>query len=277
MKYHMLICGCITALLLVGCSSSDKSESAQIDTESSDVHIADDTSSQIVEEPSLTKEAVRVMPAGAEILPDSCTEEIIAEFFTAQPIPDDVFEKMSGVSYHENPYISLDELRYLRMLHYSSDGSIRIGEMIVNQQIADDVLEIFSALFETGYPIESMLLIDEYGGDDEASMAANNTSCFNYREIAGTTTLSNHALGLAIDVNPLYNPYITYNADGSENVSPSDAQAYADREAEFDMKIDEDDLCLKLFSEHGFEWGGYWSSPKDYQHFEFAMGNDDLY
>ena len=111
-------------------------------------------------------------------------------------------------------------------------------------------------------------MIDEYDGDDLASMEDNNTSCFNYRPVEGTSSLSKHALGLAIDINPFYNPYITYNKDGSEKVSPANASAYADRTSSFPYKIDENDLCYQLFKEHGFTWGGHWNSCKDYQHFQ---------
>ena len=102
------------------------------------------------------------------------------------------------------------------------------------------------------------------------SCEANNTSCFNYRQVVGSSSLSKHALGLAIDINPLYNPYITYNGDGSANVYPENAADYVDRSKEFPYKIDENDLCYKLFTEHGFTWGGHWNNVKDYQHFQKA-------
>ena len=111
-------------------------------------------------------------------------------------------------------------------------------------------------------------MIDEYDGDDISSMEANNPSCFNYRPIQDSTKLSKHALGLAVDINPLYNPYITYNTDGTEDVSPVSGSAYADRSISFSYKIDESDLCYKLFTQHGFTWGGNWNSCKDYQHFQ---------
>ena len=113
-----------------------------------------------------------------------------------------------------------------------------------------------------------MLLIDEYDGDDTASMEDNNTSCFNYRVVEGSDSLSKHAYGLAIDVNPFYNPYVTYEKDGAERVSPAAAMGYADRSVNFPYKIDEEDLCCRLFKEHGFIWGGNWNSLKDYQHFQ---------
>ena len=84
----------------------------------------------------------------------------------------------------------------------------------------------------------------------------------------GTTKLSKHAYGLAVDINPFYNPYVRYNEDGSLHIDPAGSEPYADRTAAFPYKIDENDLCLKLFKEHGFTWGGDWNSMKDYQHFQ---------
>ena len=98
-------------------------------------------------------------------------------------------------------------------------------------------------------------------------MQENNTSAFNYREIAGTSRLSQHSLGLAIDINPKFNPYVK-EKDGELTISPANAEDYVDRTQEFEYKIDENDLCYQLFTAHGFTWGGSWNSVKDYQHFE---------
>ena len=192
--------------------------------------------------------------------------------FYYEPISNDVFKRISGVSYPVDCTISLDDLRYVGLLYVDFDENTQSGEMICNKAIAQDILEIFSELYNNGYQIESIKLIDEFEGDDTASMLANNTSCFNYRVVEGTTRLSNHAKGLAIDLNPFYNPYITYNKDGSTNISPEGSEAYADRNDSFPYKIDENDLAYKLFKEHGFTWGGNWNSVKDYQHFEKKIG-----
>lgn len=196
----------------------------------------------------------------------------ISEYFYYEPISNEVFKRISGVSYPVDCTISLDDLRYVSLLYVDFDGNTQNGEMICNKAIAEDILEIFSELYNNGYQIESIKLIDEFDGDDTASMLANNTSCFNYRVVEGTNKLSNHAKGLAIDLNPFYNPYITYNKDGSINISPEGSEAYADRNASFPYKIDENDLAYKLFKEHGFTWGGNWNSVKDYQHFEKKIG-----
>jgi len=167
--------------------------------------------------------------------------------------------------------ISYDDLRYLHIMHYNFDGELVEGEMICNKGIAQDLVEIFYELYRNEYRIEKVLLIEKYQGDDTVSMEDNNTSCFNYRSVPNSSSLSKHALGLAIDINPLYNPYITYNEDGSENVSPAAGSEYADRNISFPYKIDEKDLCYKLFTEHGFTWGGNWNSCKDYQHFQKVL------
>ena len=201
---------------------------------------------------------------------DSSFEErvVYMDGFYYEPIPDNIKEKIMGVSYKENNNVLLDDLRYCVLLYVDFNGETKSGEMICNKSIAQDIMEIFYELYQNGYQIQSINLVDEYGGDDHASMLANNTSCFNYREVDGTTKLSNHAYGLAIDLNPFYNPYVTYGKDGSVNISPEGSEAYADRDSEFPYKIDENDLAYKLFIAHGFKWGGNWNSCKDYQHFE---------
>ena len=193
---------------------------------------------------------------------------IYQEDFYSEPISNEIFKRISGISYPVDCSVPLDELRYLKLQYIDFNGDSQEGEMICNKSISEDVLEIFYELYQNGYQIESIKLIDEFNGDDTASMLANNTSCFNYRVVEGTTRLSNHAKGLAIDLNPFYNPYITYNKDGSVNISPEGSEAYADRNSSFPYKIDENDLAYKLFKEHGFTWGGNWNSVKDYQHFE---------
>ncbi len=121
-----------------------------------------------------------------------------------------------------------------------------------------------------GYQIEQIRLIDEYGADDLLSMQDNNTSCFNYRTIAGTNKISMHGRGLAIDINPFFNPYVTYKNGLAARISQG-AESYADRSQSFAFKIDENDLCYKLFTAHGFQWGGNWNYSKDYQHFEKSL------
>ena len=211
---------------------------------------------------------------------DVVDEEIIPENrvtykdgFYYQPLDDMVIDRITGCSYPvleegESIEIGYNDLSYVVVQYVGFDFETHQGEIICNNAIAQDLVEIFYELYRNEYQLESIALIEEYGGDDYASCEANNTSCFNYRQVVDSSSLSKHALGLAIDINPLYNPYITYNGDGSNNVYPETAVDYADRSKAFPYKIDENDLCYKLFTEHGFTWGGNWNSVKDYQHFQ---------
>ncbi len=210
--------------------------------------------------------------------------------FFYQPLTDTVVAKITGISYpvsesivpalsntavnviadQEELAISYDDLRYMNVLYYDFNGEVQTGELICNKGIAQDLIEIFYELYENEYQIEKIRLIEEYNGDDTASMEDNNTSCFNYRVVDGTNSLSKHALGCAIDINPFYNPYIVFDKTGSgeDYISPKGSEIYVDRSQNFPYKIDENDLCYKLFKNHGFTWGGDWNSCKDYQHFQ---------
>lgn len=194
-------------------------------------------------------------------------EESEAEEFYVSEIPDDIFEKMQGKSYKADCTVPREDLRYVHVLHMGFDGETKEGELVVNKAIADDVCDIFEKLYEADYPIEKIRLVDEYDADDEASMSDNNSSAFNFRFISHTTKISKHGLGMAVDINTLYNPYVK-TVDGKRSVEPANASDYVDRSADFPHKIDHDDLCYRLFKEHGFSWGGDWQHSKDYQHFE---------
>ncbi len=187
--------------------------------------------------------------------------------FYSTEITDEIMDRIRGKSFRDDCTLPREELRYLHILHRDLEGEIREGEMICNVHIAETLLEIFRELFEAGYPIEKICLVDEYDAVDELSMQDNNSSCFNFRFISYTTTVSKHGLGLGVDINPLYNPYVK-KVGGRLSVEPAAGASYVDRSGDFPCKIDENDLCLKIFRAHGFEWGGHWRNSKDYQHFE---------
>ena len=194
------------------------------------------------------------------------SEAPTGEFYVSE-ITDEIFARIEGKSFKDDCTLPREDLRYLHVLHKDIDGNVHEGEMIVNKRIAEDVLDILRELYENGYPIERMKLVDEYDADDELSMEDNNSSSFNFRFISHTTRISKHGLGLAVDINTLYNPY-TKVVDGERIVEPVTGEPYLDREASFVYKIEKGDLCYNLFIEHGFEWGGEWTDRKDYQHFE---------
>lgn len=183
--------------------------------------------------------------------------------FRVEAISDSVFSLMQGKSFPEGCTVRRADLRYLTVRHYDAKGQVHTGHLVCNQSIADDLVDIFRRLYEARYPIERVQLIDDFDADDERSMAANNTSCFCYRSIQGSKKLSKHAQGLAIDINPLYNPCVK-----GLSVQPRNGRRYADRARTFTYKIVKGDLLWRLFTEHGFIWGGSWRSLKDWQHFE---------
>ena len=193
--------------------------------------------------------------------------------FSVSPIPDSIWAKMQGKTFVDNPNIQRSDLRYLRVLHWDYDQQTHQGELVCNKLIADKLLSIFRELYRQHYPIQHIRLADEYDADDERQMRDNNTSCFCYRTVAGSKSLSYHARGLAVDINPLYNPYVRQRKDGTYFVQPATATPYINRSRAYRYKITKDDLCYRLFIQHGFTWGGSWKAYKDYQHFDYRPQN----
>ena len=186
--------------------------------------------------------------------------------FSVEMVPDSLVTpkgKPSGTL----PETMRGEVRLVRVLHVDFEGQTQEGLLICNQMIAEDVMDIFRQLYEACYPIERIRPICEFSNDDEQSMCANNTSCFCFRRVAGTQKLSKHAQGLAIDLNPLYNPHVKVRK-GRQIVHPATAAHYADRTRPVPHKIPRQSLPYRLFRQKGFRWGGDWRSSKDYQHFE---------
>jgi hypothetical protein len=163
--------------------------------------------------------------------------------------------------------VPLSDLRHLRMTHRNFDGQARTGDMVVHRRYARGVTRAFGRLYAAGWPVARMRLVDDYGGDDDRSMAANNTSGFNCRRVAGQANWSAHAYGAAIDLNPVQNPYVR---PGS--VDPPNGRAFAglDRGATSPVPagvIRAGELPVTAFARLGWQWGGHWVGSKDYQHF----------
>lgn len=259
-----LVIVCALLLLLCGCGKNTVAEEA----EKQEVPMKETPVITVIQQPDEGTSG----PGREETAKETEAEEILkepdpAEAFYMTEITDEIFERIKGKSFKDDCTLPREDLRYLHVLHKTKDGQTMEGELIVNVHIADTVLDIFRKLYEADYPIEKIRLVDEYGADDDLSMADNNTSCFNYRVVEGTNHISKHGRGLAIDLNPLYNPYV-HKLNGVEVVSPENGEQYADRSLDFDYKIDENDLAYKLFTGNGFNWGGAWKNEKDYQHFE---------
>lgn len=204
-----------------------------------------------------------------DLVPEEFLNEHGAEqFFSCQPIPDEIFSLMQGRSFKADCTTPRESLRYLTCLHRDLEGRTYVGEMVLHESIAEKVLTILRRLYEAAYPIERMRLIDYYEADDERSMRDNNSSGFNFRLVSHTTRVSKHGLGVAVDINSLYNPYHKILEDGTEVIEPLTGAIYLDRSKDFPYKLEKGDLCYRLFTEQGFVWGGDWDNRKDYQHFE---------
>lgn len=216
---------------------------------------------------------IRILSAGTIVEKEQINLQKLLDYFTIEEISEEIFDKINGKTYVENSHIGIEDLRYLKVLHYNYDHQIQVGELIVNEQIAEDCKQIFTELFMQEYEIASMYLLEKYWtGDgvttDTASIEQNNSSAFNYRVVLGTNSLSNHAKGYAIDLNPLQNPYVTYRKDGSFRTYYKDMEKYIDRSSGAVHMITHEDAAYQTFTKYGFTWGGDWQSSKDYQHFQ---------
>jgi hypothetical protein len=172
--------------------------------------------------------------------------------------------RMSGISWHRGCPVGFAGLRLLTVTHWGFDGRVHRGRLVVNRDAAAAMLRAMRSLFRLRYPIRQMRLVDAYGADDHRSMAADNTSAFNCRFIAGSPGVwSEHAYGRALDLNPIENPYVT--DDGY--VSPPAGAPFADRSRRAKGLIHRGGPVVAAFATVGWEWGGSWAWPKDFQHF----------
>lgn len=179
---------------------------------------------------------------------------------TVGPITPELAARMHA-SWRPGCPVPLEDLRYVRLTHHDMVGGVAQGELVVHADVADGVVEVFRALFDAGFPVASMRLVDDFGADDDASMAADNTSAFNCRAVTGGTGWSEHSSGRAIDVNPVENPYVR----GSTVLPPAGA-AFVGR-PDAPGVIHDGDVVVTAFAAHGWQWGGDWTRPVDYQHF----------
>jgi hypothetical protein len=182
----------------------------------------------------------------------------------AERIDAETRARMSGVSWHRGCPVGFADLRLLTVSHWGFDGRRWRGRLVVNRDAAGAMLETMRALYRLRFPIRRMRLVDAYGADDHRSMAADNTSAFNCRFVAGSPGVwSEHAYGRAIDVNPIENPYLTE----SGYASPPAGGAFTDRSDHRPGMIHRGGAVVEAFADAGWEWGGNWPWPVDYQHF----------
>lgn len=184
--------------------------------------------------------------------------------------------RQQGVISDSNP-VGCERLRLVTFSHHDFDGNDqRIGQVVVLDAVAKNVQIIFDILYDRGFVLSSAKLMENYAGDDAASMADNNTSAFNGRKITGGGSWSNHAYGAAIDLNPVQNPFISIGQDGRATIAPVASARLAvnrlDQRPGKALLAGKAEEVVALFADYGFiNWGGYWNYPIDYQHFE--VGN----
>jgi len=182
----------------------------------------------------------------------------------SEAIDGHVRERIVGSSWHRGCPVGLGDMRLLRVTHWGFDDRPHNGRLVVHAAHADEIIAVMKRLYKLRYPIRRMQLIDQYGADDRRSMAADNTSAFNCRFVAGTTRWSMHAYGLAIDINPIENPYVS-----GSHVSPPEGRPYADRSRNRPGMIHDGDEVEQAFAKKaGWEWlGDGPQTIRDYQHF----------
>jgi poly-gamma-glutamate capsule biosynthesis protein CapA/YwtB (metallophosphatase superfamily) len=186
---------------------------------------------------------------------------------TVGPVPSDVRQRMTGSSHDPARCpVGFDDLRLLTMRYIGFDGRAHTGQMVVHGRHAQDLVKVFQELYQARFPIRRMQLVDAYGGDDDRSMAANNSSAYNCRTVAGSTSFSDHAYGAAVDINPVENPY-----DTAAGVLPPTGRRFVDVNRSAGAKaapgvIVADDVVVRAFARIGWKWGGVWNEA-DYQHF----------
>ena len=179
-------------------------------------------------------------------------------------IPIEEQQTMQQYTWHHGCPVSLNELAYLQLSYWGFDNNPHQGILIVNKQIASETVKIFHDLFLIQFPIAKMQPLDVYKGDDEQSMADNNTVAFNCRAMTNHPNyFSLHSYGTAIDINPLLNPYI-YNG----MVLPPQGVRYLSRNPNIKGIIIKGNAAYTIFIKYGWHWGGNWQNLKDYQHFE---------
>jgi hypothetical protein len=176
------------------------------------------------------------------------------------PIIDSAMKLDEALAGKEIPGEILGTLTLIDVLYISFDKCLHRGQLIVHKHVSTEVQNIFKKLLEIKFPIAKMIPVTKFDWDDDRSMAANNTSAFNYRLIYGTNQISNHSFGLAIDINPVQNPYV--RADGS--ISPPRAHYEPSNPGTVTTEVAE------IFISCGWEWGGNWKQ-KDWQHFQKTL------
>ncbi|MGI8720729.1 MAG: M15 family metallopeptidase [Geodermatophilaceae bacterium] len=246
---------CTVALMAVlvltaACASPDPTSGDQ--TSSSSSTGPGSATSRMTVTPGATQESVASTGTAVEPFPP----------FSSTVAP--VSAERLGASYRVGCPVGPEALRLVGLSYVGFDGTAAQGELVVAGAVVEDVVAIFAELYRQRFPIRGMVTVEAFGADDDASMAVDNTSAFNCRPITGGQGWSQHSYGVAIDLNPRKNPYVT-----GQTVLPPEGRDYLDRANPVPGMIRAGDPVMTAFAAHGFAWGGYWTDPVDYQHFEW--------
>lgn len=246
----------VAALLLTGCTATPAEETPG------------------GPEPSTSTAATGPTPRDPAPSPTPETERVRTRFAgRISTLPPSVRLEMRGTTWKPGCPVPLSDLRLLRFNHRGFDGRVKRGPMVVHRDVAEDILWVFRRLFEARFPIKRVGLAREFVPEEfepRISSRRSVTAGFNCRPVVTPRgpggSFSQHAYGLAIDVNPVQNPFVT--ADGF--VRNRMARPYVDRSRDLPGMIHEGDVVVRAFDAIGWTWGGRWSGGKDYMHFSFS-------
>ncbi|MFT3741209.1 MAG: M15 family metallopeptidase [Gammaproteobacteria bacterium] len=181
-----------------------------------------------------------------------------------QQIPQPLKQQMLQYTWNPRCPVPIEQLRLVTLRYWGFDHKAHQGQLVVNQDVASDVVDIFKTLYIIQFPIQRMELMEVFKGDDKGAMAMNNTSAFNCRPVTGKPgVFSQHSYGHAIDINPQLNPYVK-----DDEVLPENGRTFVNRDKLIPGIITPNSQIYQLFIQHGWQWGGDWHSLKDFQHFE---------
>ena len=188
-----------------------------------------------------------------------CVAQFVSEI---SEIPHLMMERIRETSWQEGCPIPLEDLRLLRVLHWTEKQEIQWGEMILTHRIVSEAEAVFRQIYQNQFPIHSMKPALHYAGSDDESMEDNNTSAFNCRKVKGSNRWSEHSYGEAIDINPVWNPWVK-----GSRFYPKNAEQYIARDQQVLGMINEGDAIIAIFEQYGWQWGSQKAGIRDYQHF----------
>lgn len=253
------------ALAVAACSGGDTAIDAAPASVAAATQLAPAAVSAPVDAPAPTTTGATASMSAAP--PTSTIAPTVPSTFEPPPPEFEAFvdhvppEVVARATWREGCPVALEDLRYIRMSHWGFDGAVHTGEMIVHADVASDIVVVFARLLEVGFPIEEMR-VESPADVERPAPDYNNTTAFTCRPVTGGSGWSQHAYGLAIDLNPLLNPYLR-----GDVLLPELAGDYLDRDDVRPGMIVEGDAVVQAFDDIGWGWGGRWRSLKDWQHF----------